>query len=134
MRRAWGKTRQFSDTQRDLTLERFRKQVANTRRLTRRLPKAESAFLPRPVLHESFRKTFNTATVQFAVNGRFEASPLTAGELERFLAAGFVLPKVDVPDAIAPFAERWWAELREEMEPLAGKRIDKRFVGSVWMQ
>jgi uncharacterized protein DUF6178 len=109
--------------------------VEQTRQRLQQLSRMVEAFLASfPKIHESLRKTFNTATVQFGVNGRFEASPLTTGELERFLAAGFVLPEVDVPDAIAPFAERWWTELREEMEPLAGKRIDKRFIGSVWVQ
>ncbi len=28
----------------------------------------------------------------------------------------------------APFAEKWWAELKSELEPLAGKKIDPRFV------
>src|SRR5262245_48222143 len=42
-----------------------------------------------PVIRESLRKTFNTATVQFAVGGKFEPTPLTAKEVERFLAGGF---------------------------------------------
>src|SRR5215468_619767 len=35
-----------------------------------------------PGTSESLRKTFNTATVQFAVSGKFEATPLKAAELE----------------------------------------------------
>ena len=84
-----------------------------------------------PVAPESLRKTFNTATVQFGVSGRFEAVPLKAGEVEVFLAHGFRLPAIDVPPAIQPFADLWWSELREEFEPLAGKPVDPRFVGSI---
>src|SRR5262249_4171734 len=86
-----------------------------------------------PTVRESMRKTFNTSTIQFAVSGRLEPLPLRADELERFLAAGFKLPQMDVASAIAPFAERWWAELREELEPLVGKPIDPRFIASVYM-
>jgi hypothetical protein len=84
-----------------------------------------------PSVRESLRKTFNTASVQFAVSGRFEALPLKAAEVEHFLAGGFQLPPVNVPVAIAPFAERWWAALREELEPLAGKPIDPRFIATI---
>ena len=84
-----------------------------------------------PVVSESLRKTFNTATVQFGVSGNFESIPLTAAELESFLVRGFELPSVQAPDAIQPFAERWWTELREELAPLAGKPIDPRFIGSI---
>jgi hypothetical protein len=84
-----------------------------------------------PVVHESLRKTFNTATVQFGVSGKLEAIPLTASQIEQFLAGGFKLPQLDVPDAIEPFAEQWWGALREELEPLAGKRIDPRFVAII---
>src|SRR5256712_7444314 len=77
-----------------------------------------------PAIRESLRKTFNTATVQFAVGGNFEATPVKGADLERFLAKGFELPPIDVPVAIRPFAERWWGELREELEPLVGKSID----------
>src|SRR5438128_1086191 len=69
-----------------------------------------------PVIRESLRKTFNTATVQFAVGGNFEATPVKGADLERFLAKGFELPPIDVPVAIRPFAERWWGELRGEVE------------------
>jgi hypothetical protein len=84
-----------------------------------------------PVVPESLRKTFNTATVQFGVSGKFEPTPIRAAQLESFLARGFELPAVDVPAAIQPFAERWWSELREELEPLAGKPIDLRFIASI---
>ena len=87
-----------------------------------------------PVAPVSLRRTFNTATVQFGVSGKFEATPIKAAELESFLAQGFELPVVDVPPAIQPFAERWWTELREELEPLSGKTIDPRFIGSIHIQ
>jgi len=87
-----------------------------------------------PNVRESLRQTFNTASVQFAVSGRLEPVPLTIQELTGFLATGFKLPQMDVPEAIAPFAEQWWGELREELEPLAGKTIDRRFIATVFIQ
>jgi Family of unknown function (DUF6178) len=87
-----------------------------------------------PSVRESLRKTFNSATVQFGISGRFEPVPLKADELDRFLARGFKLPEVGVPDAITPFAHKWWTELREELEPLAGKPIDPRFIGSIYVE
>src|SRR5215813_11209402 len=87
-----------------------------------------------PSVRESLRKTFNTATVQFGISGRFEPVPLKADELDRFLARGFKLPEVGVPDAITPFAHKWWTELREELEPLAGKPIDPRFIGGIHVE
>lgn len=86
-----------------------------------------------PAIRESLRKTFNTATVQFAVGGNFEATPVKGADLERFLAKGFELPPIDVPVAIRPFAERWWGELREELEPLVGKSIDPRFIATLFL-
>jgi hypothetical protein len=86
-----------------------------------------------PLIRDSLRKTLNTATVQFAVSGKFEATPLTASEVESFLAQGFELPVVDVPAALRSFAKRWWVDLREELEPLAGKPIDPRFIASIYM-
>jgi hypothetical protein len=80
------------------------------------------------VVRESLRKTFNTATVQFALSGKFEAAPLKVKEIERVLAEGFKLPAIDLPAPIQPFAERWWRQLSEELEPLAGKSIDPRFI------
>lgn len=87
-----------------------------------------------PEIRGSFLKTFNTAAVQFALTGKLEAMPLKAAEVEAFLAVGFVIPRVDLPTGIKPFAERWWKELREELEPLVGKSIDPRFVASIQMQ
>ena len=84
-----------------------------------------------PVIRESLAKTFNTATVQFAVSGKFEAIPIKIRELEQFLSQGMTLPAIDVPAAMRPFAGRWWQELRAELEPLAGKSIDPRFIASI---
>ena len=87
-----------------------------------------------PGTSESLRKTFNTATVQFAVSGKFEPKPLKAAEVESYLATGFKIPEVEVPADIKPFAERWWEDIREELEPLVGKPIDPRFIGSVYVE
>src|SRR5262249_19185630 len=84
-----------------------------------------------PTVRESLRKTFNTATIRFAVSGKFESAPVKVHELEQLLSQGFKLPSIDVPDAIRPFAERWWRDLTEELQPLAGKSVDRRFVASV---
>jgi hypothetical protein len=84
-----------------------------------------------PVVRESLQRTFNTATVQFILIGKFEASPVKVSDLERLLVGGFKLPPIDVPAPIRPFAKRWWDELQEELEPLAGKPIDPRFVASI---
>jgi hypothetical protein len=89
-------------------------------------------FLPQfPTMPATFARAFNTATVRAVLYGRFEIVPLTPSELkdmERWLANGFELPPIETPPEFAPFAERWWAELRAELEPLAGKSIDPRFV------
>jgi len=87
-----------------------------------------------PAVRDSFRKTFNTATVRFAVSGQFQPVPLKSSELERFLSGGFKLPAVDVPEAVLPFAQSWWTELREELEPLADKPIDTRFIASIYVE
>ena len=87
-----------------------------------------------PSVRESLRKTFNTATVKFAISGTFEPAPVKAAELERFLAGGFTVPEVDVPDAITPFAHKWWSELQEELGPLVGKPIDPRFIGGIHVE
>ncbi|PYS03713.1 MAG: hypothetical protein DMG12_11645 [Acidobacteria bacterium] len=86
------------------------------------------------VIRDSLRKTFNTATVQFAISGRFEPVPIKAAELESFLANGFKLPAVDVQEPLRPFAERWLKDLKDELKPLVGKPIDPRFVGSIHVQ
>lgn len=87
-----------------------------------------------PDIRQTFGKTFNTATLQFAINGKFESSPLQATDLQKYLADGFKLPEIEVSEAIRPFAGRWWSVMREELEPLAGKPIDPRFIESVHIQ
>jgi hypothetical protein len=84
-----------------------------------------------PIVRESLRKTFNTATMQFVVTGKFEAISLKVKELEQILAEGFKLPAIEVPPPIQPFAERWWRQLAEELQPLAGKSIDARFIEGI---
>jgi hypothetical protein len=87
-----------------------------------------------PGTSESLRKTFNTATVQFAVSGKFEPRPLKAAEVESYLATGVKIPEVEIPAEIKPFAERWWEDIREELTPLVGKPIDPRFIGSIYVE
>ncbi len=83
------------------------------------------------VITQTLSRTFNTATVHYAIHGVFQPVPVRVGELESWLAKGFQLPEIPVQDAIAPFAERWWKELREDLQPLAGRSIDPRFVASL---
>src|SRR5262249_55158542 len=83
------------------------------------------------VFTQTLARTFNTATLQYAIHGVFQPSPVSIEELEAWLAKGFRLPEIPVPDAIVPFAARWWKELQEELEPLVGKHIDPRFIASV---
>jgi len=82
----------------------------------------------------TFARAFNTATIRVALNGNFDMTPLTAGELSGFLAERFELPEMDVPAALKPFAGQWWKNLREELEPLVGKSLDPRFVDTVSMK
>jgi len=87
-----------------------------------------------PSIRNSLRQTFNTATIQLAVNGKFQALPIKAVELQNFLRTGVELPAVELSDAITPYAERWWAGLREELQPLVGQRIDPRFIDVVHVE
>lgn len=93
------------------------------------------AFLPQfPSMPTTFSRAFNTASIRAALYGRFEIVPLSAAELrdlEAWLAKGFHLPPIEVPPEFAPFAEKWWGELRDELEPLVGKKIDARFVQAI---
>jgi hypothetical protein len=82
-------------------------------------------------IQQTLSRTFNTATVRFAIHGEFAATPITASELEGWLARSFELPSIDVPPAIRPFADRWWKEMREELLPLVGKKVDPRFIASL---
>ena len=85
-------------------------------------------------IRDTLGRTFNTATVRFAIYGHFNSAPLTSAELESWIASGFTLPTIDVPPAVQSFADRWWKQLREELTPLAGKKIDPRFVSSLAVQ
>jgi hypothetical protein len=95
-------------------------------------------FLPQfSSLSATFAQAFNTATLRAVLYGRFEWTPLAATELrdlEAWSAGGFHFSGIDVPADLRPFAEKWWARLREELEPLAGKRIDPRFVKTILVQ
>jgi hypothetical protein len=85
-------------------------------------------------IRQTLGRTFNTATVQYAIHGRFEPAPVKAADLEAWLTRGFQMPSIDVPVAIQSFANRWWKELREELEPLVGKKVDPRFIASLEVQ
>jgi hypothetical protein len=84
-----------------------------------------------PSVPTTFSRAFNTATLRAVLYGQFEVVPFAPAELkdvEQWLANGFVLPAIQLPSDLIPFAERWWEELKAELEPLAGKTIDPRFV------
>jgi hypothetical protein len=76
-------------------------------------------------------RSFNTATVHYAIHGSLEPLPVSVAELEGWIAQGVRLPEIPIPPALRSFAERWWTELRGELEPLVGKSIDPRFVAGV---
>jgi hypothetical protein len=84
-----------------------------------------------PAMPTTFARAFNTATMRAVIYGRFEVLPFSVTELrdlEQWLENGFQLPSIDLPPELRPFAETWWSELKAELEPLAGKKIDPRFV------
>jgi hypothetical protein len=83
---------------------------------------------------DTFARTFNTALAQLATGGRFEPVPLDPRLVEKWLDSGFVMPSVEIPTAVALFAERWVEEMRSELEPLRGQRIDPRFVGTLLLK
>jgi hypothetical protein len=96
------------------------------------LTKMSKAFLSHVIpVGSTFARAFNTATVRAILYNKFETTPLRLQELrdlETWLKNGFQQPAIEVPADLRPFAERWWAELEAELAPLAGKRIDPRFV------
>ena len=98
----------------------------------RALTKMTKAFLAHVIpTGSTFARAFNTATVRAVLYGKFETMPLRSHELrdlEAWLSDGYRQPEIEVPADLKPFAERWWAELQAELAPLAGKRIDPRFV------
>ena len=79
----------------------------------------------------TFAKIFNTAAVRQSLDGTFEPTPLRALDVERFLSGGFRMPEVEVASAVRPFADRWLKALREELEPLVGKKIEPRLLTTV---
>lgn len=85
---------------------------------------------PRPTL----RQTFNTAVVRQAISGLFEPVPLSSAELEAFVGGGLEFPSLELPERLLPLARGWLTALRRELEPLAGQRIDPRFVGGLHMR
>jgi hypothetical protein len=87
-----------------------------------------------PAVLDTFARTFNTAVLQVAVGGEFEPAPLDPRAVEAWLNSGASIPAVDVPIALASFAERWVHEMRSELEPLKGQRVDPRFVGTVLLK
>lgn len=82
-------------------------------------------------ISDTLGRMLNTATVRFAIYGQFDPAPLTVGDVESWVAGGLVLPEMTVPTAIQPFAVRWWKEMRSELKPLVGKKIDPRYVASL---
>lgn len=96
------------------------------------LTKMAKAFLAQVIpTGSTFARAFNTATVRAILYSKFETTPLRSHELrdlEAWLKKGFQQPDIEVPADLQPFALRWWAELEAELAPLAGKRIDPRFV------
>jgi hypothetical protein len=38
---------------------------------------------------------------------------------------------MNVPEALEPFVQRWTNRMRDELTPLAGKKIDPRFIETV---
>jgi hypothetical protein len=109
-------------------VESARKRLADLEGMARTiLDSPESGSL----ISTTFSRAFNTATIRIALYGIFDFAPLTASEVTTFLLHGFRLPEMHVPDALQPFAERWWGMLRLELEPLVGKRIDARFLETV---
>jgi hypothetical protein len=102
------------------------------------LTKMAKAFLPHVIpTGSTFARAFNTATVRAILYDKFETMPLRSPELrelETWLKKGFRHPEIEVPADLQPFAERWWAELEAELAPLAGKRIDPRFVQAILVE
>jgi hypothetical protein len=115
--------------------------VSDVQSVHKRLEKINAlvrSFVARfPGVSVPFSVAFNTASVRAVLYGQSDAAPLNRAELkdlERRLADGLSLENLEVPAEIRPFAERWWAVLREELEPLAGKPIDPRFIKSILVQ
>ena len=87
-----------------------------------------------PSIDTTLRQAFNTAVIQQTLSGRFEPLAVTASSLEKFLAEGVMLPALDVPEELRQILSGWSAQLRADLEPLVGQKIDPRFVGFVTME
>lgn len=109
-------------------IENSRRRLAELDRMVRTILNSPDAGA---MITTTFARAFNTATIRIALYGIFDFAPLTGAEVSTFLLHGFQLPEMHVPDALQPFAARWWGMLRLEMEPLVGKRIDPRYVETV---
>jgi hypothetical protein len=106
--------------------------VENARTRLQALHSMTKAFLDAfPSPQAPFARTFNTAAVRLALSGEASTAPLSAEELRSYVAGGIRQPEIQLPEALQPFAEKWWNAFRAEMEPLAGKKIDPRYVASV---
>jgi hypothetical protein len=102
--------------------------------LLHRMVRTLLPMLPAPI---PFSQAFKTATIRAVLYGRFDTTPLSRSELrdlESWLKDGFRLDDIDVPEALSPFAEKWWEQLRDELEPLAGQRLDPRFIQSIFVR
>ncbi len=82
----------------------------------------------------TLRKTFNTAVICLATSGQFEPRVIESRALERFVAQGMVFPRLDLPEELQGIAGKWLHALGAELQPLAGKAIDPRYVDAVLMR
>ena len=106
-------------------IESARKRLAELDRMARTILDSPDSGA---MITTTFGRAFNTATIRIALYGIFDFAPLTAAEIAEFLIHGFQLPEMHVPEALQPFAVRWWSMLRAELEPLVGRRIDPRYL------
>jgi hypothetical protein len=86
-----------------------------------------------PSIDTTLKQAFNTAVIQQAVSGRFDPVPVMASSLEELLADAVTLPDLDFPEELQVTLRGWSNELRADLEPLVGQKIDPRFVGFVTM-
>lgn len=82
----------------------------------------------------TLRQAFNTAVVRNVISGHFRPDPIGAQELEAFLADGVRLRQPELPAGLMATTGKWLDDLRAELEPLAGQKIDPRYVGCLHMR